>query len=379
MFMAVRGHPYSRNARRLTYLSANCITFFFSILLIRANLSPASMTVLSIFVVSPVAIIVRKWVYALLTCPCHRPILEREERGGLYYCYSCLGFSGTIVAYLCVIGFMAVLYPAAMATPSADSGEGASLVVNYAHSVTLTSFGQEFIYAFLVFWTGEASVTIKLCRTPVLGYGGYFHDKVHVLGLRGLRLQQMKLTYMQEKLERRQEMERAQKSIESSKQDEIDLESDICKEDAPPAFRRSVTVRDVPPSVLHQYDYAIQEIEWLRYITNSVVEVEFFVSVPFVREFYHELKDEYADMTDEYENEPEELNVVEMSVLEEDSITEKALASTVQKWNSLFEKNKNQQKKTANRQADISWDQDAATRELIVDENISSPIHCMKD
>lgn len=203
--MAVRGHPFSRAARRLTYLSANCVAFFMAVVLTKLN--PFAAEMVSIFAISPLVIVVRKWMFSLLACPCHREILEREDRDCSYWCYAALGWSGHGLAYLFVCAFIAILLPAAVLTVKTADDTGPEMIISYARSVTLTSFGQEFLYALLVFWTGEACVTIKLCGSPVLGYGGYFRDKVHILGLRGLRLQMLQLTVMQEQLERRLERE----------------------------------------------------------------------------------------------------------------------------------------------------------------------------
>lgn len=360
MFMAVRGHPFSRAARRLTYLSANCVTFFMAVVL--TKLDPVAAQVVSVLAISPLVILVRKWMFSLLACPCHREILEREDRHDCsYWFYACLGGSGHLLAYLFVCAFVAILLPAAVLTVKTAHDNGPQMIIGYAHSVTLASFGQEFIYALLVFWTGEACVTIKLCGSPVLGYGGYFRDKVHILGLRGLRLQMLQLTVMQEQLERRLEREaRERRRLEVLENGEYvtadtarngsaslsspsidyttaDGGSSTAEDDQlPPAeFRRSVTVQDIPPSILHQYDYAIQEMEWLRYLTCGAIQVEFYVSIPFIREFVREFKDEYADMDDDRSAQYSQETTVGIE-LEDAALPDKLVSTVVDKWNRLF-------------------------------------------
>eukprot|EP01033_Poteriospumella_lacustris_P013615 gene13615-9751_t len=348
MFMAVRGHPFSRAARRLTYLSANSVTFFMAVLL--TKLDPVAAQVVSVLVISPLVILVRKWMFSLLACPCHREVLEREDRNCAYWWYACLGGTGQLLAYFFVCAFVAILLPAAVLTVKTENDHAPQLIIAYAHSVTLASFGQEFIYALLVFWTGEACVTIKLCGSPVLGYGGYFRDKVHILGLRGLRLQMLQLTVMQEQLERRLEREaqerRRLEALENGyAASPVDAAAaamggvaadDVEDDQLPPAeFRRSVSVRDIPPSILHQYDYAIQEMEWLRYLTCGAIQVEFYVSIPFIREFVREFKDEYADMDDDRSAQYSQETTVGIE-LEDAALPDKLVSTVVDKWNRLF-------------------------------------------
>lgn len=321
MFLAVRGHPYSRFARRMTFLAVNCLVFFLVVLAAHAgalHFSSSAKTAVSV-IISPVTIIARKWFYYMLACPCMRSNVESQ-----HCCLQCWGnlciACGRNVAFPILGIFLFFLLFAAAFTPYQDKNAASGEIGFYTQNIILASIAQEVLHTLTVFWNGEACLNLYVCGLMIFGYGGYYRDKIRVLGLKGLRKNQYKLEYLQQRLERRQERKQREDQ-KSPKQEEVDDDSDndeeqqqqsIDQHGRPVSVDSTVSSITMPSGLFSilsadeksssfsaaslsalsgKYDYVIYEVEWLKIFSLGMLRAEFYVSVPFVKDLDKDLRD----------------------------------------------------------------------------------------
>jgi hypothetical protein len=176
MFLAVRGHPYSRFYRRMTFLAVNCLLFFLSIIVHNPSLSNQEALSISIFIFSPGSFLVKKWFYYLLACPCINHCRERNTKWS-FRCVKCWSGFGHFLSYPLIAGFLSLLFVAGLFTVFHPSKE----LFHFIYAINLVAFGEELLYILCLFGNGRFYWKLQLLGIPIITIGKYFHDKAILL------------------------------------------------------------------------------------------------------------------------------------------------------------------------------------------------------
>lgn len=172
MFAAVKSNAFARSERRIAYFVQHSLALFFAALVTEVGFDPVTKIAFNIFVITPITLIVNKFFYYMLTCPC----LIREYRWTICrYMAKCLEYIGLLIAYpMSLVSFGLLLIAATLTV-----GDHFAVVAAYAYQVHVVSMGTDTLMATLLFRKNTYTV-YKVCGITVYEIGQWFKEYVEI-------------------------------------------------------------------------------------------------------------------------------------------------------------------------------------------------------
>eukprot|EP01034_Spumella_vulgaris_P030538 gene30538-37776_t len=179
MFMCTRGHPFSRSSKRIAFFGQNCFAFFIAKLLkvLFAN-DQIAISLLSTFVVAPLSLLVNKFFYALLVCPCVSMNTRNNRDGGFYgpyySCCRCIVDCGKAIAYPAALFGLGFLVFVALFTST--NKQAAMQIARYAYAVNVEAAVINLATCAMSFWSGRATYKFKVYGHSAYEVGSWFKE-----------------------------------------------------------------------------------------------------------------------------------------------------------------------------------------------------------
>lgn len=175
MFLTVRGHPFSRADRRLAFFCQCCLALWIAVMFRQSSLNSVQQAAVKLFFISPMAVMINKYIYYMLSCPCLR---NMKEHGGSrkYFAMCCEGF-GKFAVLPSLALYLTALVVAAIYTPEQEEAP-ALLIAKFAYSIIIVTAFYECVYAYKHFITGRWYWELRICNICVFTLGKFFHEKI---------------------------------------------------------------------------------------------------------------------------------------------------------------------------------------------------------